>query len=155
MSEGERRFLALALGSRSPSRMHAESQTEPLSSLAEVRWSLLETYALARQEGFAQPVGLVIDFRYPYARQLAEQLLVSKEISPSTHCSVTCMERSALTSLLSQPAPDLAEALRASTDEPGRYVAVLLARKGWLLSGPWQELFTLSPPASARVRRLR
>ena len=33
--------------------MHSESQIEALSCLTDVRWPLLESYALARQEGLS------------------------------------------------------------------------------------------------------
>ena len=61
MSATGGRVLAAARGSRSPSRMLEGSQLEALSCLKDVRWPLLESYALARQEGLVDPVGLVID----------------------------------------------------------------------------------------------
>lgn len=135
--------------------MHSESQLEALSCLKEVRWPLLESYALARQEGLVDPVGLVIDATFPYAQALAQSLLVAKDAIPSKRPTATCMERAVLCGLFATPAPDVAQALRGAKDEPGRWTAVILAQSGWVLTGSWQELFTLDVPKAGRASRQR
>lgn len=135
--------------------MHSESQLEALGCLKDVRWPLLESYALARQEGLVEPVGLVIDPTFAYAQTLAQSLLVAKDASSSTRPTATCMERAVLCGLFTTPAPDVAQALRGGKDEPGRWTAVILARRGWVLTGTWQELFTLELPKIERASRQR
>lgn len=131
--------------------MDMASPVEAMRAIVAVRWPLLESYALARQDGFTEPVGLVIDRNLVYGRELALELLVGQSPSAGPHCSVTCMEKSALTSLLSAPAPELAAMLRGTADEPGRWVTVLLAEQGWVLTGTWQELMMAeSKPSRAR-----
>lgn len=128
------------------------SPVEAMRAIVAVRWPLLESYALARQDGFTEPVGLVMDTSFAYARELALNLLVGQGPSAGPQCSVTCMEKSALMSLLSAPAPELAALLRGTADEPGRWVTVLLSEQGWVLSGTWQELMMAeSKPSRARA----
>jgi hypothetical protein len=135
--------------------MHSESQLEALGCLKDVRWPLLESYALARQEGLVEPVGLVIDASFPYAQALAQSLLVAKDSGSSNRRTTTCMERAVLCGLFATPAPEVAQALRGGKDEPGRWTAVIVARSGWVLTGTWQELFTLELPKAERASRRR
>lgn len=123
--------------------MHSEPQEDALRCLRDVRWQLLESYALARQEGLVEPVGLVIDPGFPYGRGLAQRLLMMKDFGGPKRRSVSCMDRAQLSALFASAAEDIAEALRTLTDEPGRWAAVILAQRGWVLTGTWQELFTL------------
>jgi hypothetical protein len=131
------------------------SQLEALSCLKDVRWPLLESYALARQEGLVDPVGLVIDATFPYAQTLSQSLLVVKDAGASTRRTTTCMERAVLCGVFATPAPDVAQALHRAKDEPGRWTAVILAQNGWVLTGTWQELFTLEVPKAGRASRQR
>ncbi|MGC4092519.1 MAG: hypothetical protein QM756_32505 [Polyangiaceae bacterium] len=133
--------------------MHAQLPEEALRCLRDVRWQLLESFALARQEGLAEPVGFVLDPGFPYARGLGQRLLMLKSAGP-TRRTVTCMERAQLHALFASVAPDVAEALRNVSDEPGRWASVILAQSGWVLTGSWQELFTLEArPTEVRSRR--
>ncbi|MFZ5892104.1 MAG: hypothetical protein ACOY0T_13695 [Myxococcota bacterium] len=133
--------------------MYAELPEEALSLLRDVRWQLLESFALARQEGMAEPVGFVLDPSFPYARGLGQRLLMLKSAGP-TRRTVTCMERSQLNALFVTTAPDITDALREVSDEPGRWAAVILAQRGWVLTGSWQELFTLeAKPNAAKSHR--
>lgn len=131
-----------------------ELPDDALRCLRDVRWQLLESFALARQEGLAEPVGFVLDPGFPYARGLGQRLLMLKSAGP-TRRTVTCMERSQLNGLFASTAPDIAEALRSVTDEPGRWAAVILAQRGWVLTGSWQELFTLQAPSTELQSRRR
>jgi len=135
--------------------MHLVSELSALRCLAAVRWSLLESYALARQEGLTEPVGLVVDRSYPYGAELSRHLLVGQEPSGSSGPSVTCMERATLGSLLASAAPDLCKSLRQHSDEPGKFCAVLVAESGWVLTGTWQDLFTLEAAQSPKASRRR
>jgi hypothetical protein len=131
--------------------MLPEAQQEALRCLREARWRLLESFALARQEGLVDPVGLVIEPGFPYGRGLAQRLLLIADSGARQRPTVTCMERAALASVLTAPAPDIAAALRGFQDEPGRWSAVILARTGSVLTGSWQELFTLETEHSGRA----
>jgi hypothetical protein len=135
--------------------MQSESQLEALSCLKDVRWPLLESYALARQEGLVDPVGLVIDASFPYAQALAQSLMLAKGAGAAARRTATCMERAVLCGLFATPAPAVAQALRGAKDEPGRWTAVILAQSGWVLTGSWQELFTLEVPKTGRASRQR
>lgn len=135
--------------------MFAARQIEALHCLKEVRWRLLESFALARQEGMLDPVGLVIDGKRPFAHRLSEGLLLAADNGAPERVTTTCMERSALASLLSAVAPELSAALRSHSDEPGRWTAVILADQGSVLTGTWQELFTLEIERSGRARAQR
>lgn len=131
--------------------MLPEAQQEALRCLRDARWRLLESFALARQEGLVDPVGLVIEPGFPYGRGLAQRLLLVSDPGARPRPTVTCMERSALAGMLAAPAQDLAATLREYRDEPGRWCAVLLARQGSVLTGTWQELFTLEVESSGRA----
>jgi hypothetical protein len=130
------------------------SPVEAMRAIVSVRWPLLESYALARQDGLAEPVGFVIDRSYSFAKELASQLLVG-HIVESASPSVTCMERGALAGMLTVAAPDLAKLLRGAADQPGRWVALLLAQQGWLLTGTWQELMMAEERSAAEPGRSR
>jgi hypothetical protein len=121
-----------------------------MRAIVSIRWPLLECYALARQDGLVEPVGLVIERAFAYGRDLAPCLLVPGGSSPTPTCSVTCMERSTLAATLAGPAPELAAMLRSARDEPGRWIAVLLADQGWVLNGTWQELMEAVPSSASR-----
>ena len=123
--------------------------SDAFRSLIDVRWRLLETYALARQEGLNEPIGLVADTACPYARQVVQQLLLAPEVSPFGSKFVTCMERAMLISAFKGVSPEISNALETCTDQPGCWVAVLLQDRGLVLWGTWQELIT-SPTAPAR-----
>lgn len=135
--------------------MAMASPVEAMRAIVAVRWPLLESYALARQDGMAEPVGLVIDRQFEYARAMASQLLVAEGAGPSPLRTVTCMERSRLCSLLAAPAPEIAAMLRGAADRPGHWLAVLLAEQGWMLSGTWQELMMAEAGPAARSGRSR
>jgi hypothetical protein len=138
--------------------MQVGSQVDALRYLAEVRWPLLESFALARQEGLADPIGLVIDSAYAYAQSLARTLLVAGDFSGVQQRNVTCMESGTLGNWLVGVAPEIARALRARRDEPGRFTVVLVADRAWVLTGNWQELFTMSaaePSAESAPRSAR
>jgi hypothetical protein len=131
-----------------------EPEREALACLKEVRWRLLESYALARQEGLVEPVGLVIDPSSAYAQSMTQRLLLAKEIGTLRQLTATCMERAVLIGLFSRPSPDIATALKAQLDEPARWTAIILAKRGCVLTGSWQELFTLeAEPERVRGRR--
>jgi len=131
------------------------TQMEALRSVVEVRWRLLESYALARQEGLVEPVGLVIDRSHAFGRELAEHVLVDAHWSNDLGKSVSCLERSSLAGILAAAAPDVATTLRSVRDEPGRWAAVLLAERGLVLTGTWQELMTAAAEPARRVDRSR
>jgi hypothetical protein len=131
------------------------SPVEAMRAIVTVRWPLLESYALARQDGLAEPVGLVIDREHAYARELASQLLVGQNPEGAPGRSVSCMERGALAGMLAVAAPELARLLRGAADEPGRWIAVLLAQQGWLLTGTWQELMMAEERAASERGRSR
>lgn len=106
------------------------------------RWRLLESYALARQEGLAGPVGLVADLRHPRAVQVLRQLTLSPSGPPSDPMYVGCVERGALCSALMPIAPKLAEFLFSHGDEPGAWTALVLQDEEAVLSASWQELIS-------------
>ena len=120
-----------------------------------VRWRLLESYALARQEGLASPIGLVADMRHPRAAQLLRQLL----LSPGTaldNVYAGCVERGALCTALVGSSPQLAEELFSRADEPGSWTALVLQGDAVVLSATWQELISgASVGASVRSRSER
>ncbi len=130
--------------------MHAVSELEALRCLVGVRWALLESYALARQEALVEPVGVVLEPAHAYAAELATRLFLGRDLEPGAQRSVTCMERAALCSCLSAAAPDVVNALHAEADEPGRFCVVVLAQAGWVVTGTWQELFTLEAGEAER-----
>jgi hypothetical protein len=118
-----------------------------------VRWRLLESYALARQEGLASPIGLVADVRHPRAAQLLRQLLLSQAQGPIDHVYAGCVERGALCTALVATSPKLAEQLFARGDEPGSWTALVLQDEEVVLSASWQELISgVSARASVEQR---
>lgn len=137
--------------------MHLVTESEALRCLVSVRWLLLESYALARQEGLVEPIGLVVEAAHPFAAQVAERLLLSRGPASAGQRSVTCMERAVLAAVLASAAPEVGNSLRAHNDEPGRFCVVVLSETGWVLTGSWQELFTLeaSPAKRQPSRRQR
>jgi hypothetical protein len=122
------------------------SPLETLSFIVDVRWPLLESFALARQEGLAEPVGVVVDTSFPYGRSMGEKLLLFSQATPGNTRRATCIERASLTAALREAAPDLVAALRSFRDEPGRFTALVLADRGLIVTGTWQELITGEVP---------
>ena len=106
------------------------------------RWRLLESYALARQEGLAGPVGLVADLRHPRAVQVLRQLTLSPSDPQTDPLYVGCVERGALCSALMPIVPKLAEFLFSHGDEPGAWTALVLQDDEAVLSATWQELIS-------------
>ncbi len=123
----------------------SESHPEAWRCVYGVRWRLLESYALARQEGLASPIGLVADARHARAAQLLRQLLLAHGGTDPIYAG--CVERGALCSALMPIAPKLAEFLFSRADEPGAWTALVLQDEEVVLSASWQELMT---GASAR-----
>lgn len=129
-----------------------------MECVVRVRWPLLESYALARQEGLADPVGLVVDLGCEYARRITEgTLLALPQGLNSIGMRVTCLERTLIEEVLRAAAPRLVAALKAVHDEPGRWRAVVLGERGWVVSGSWQDLISApaSVPREADRRRAR
>jgi hypothetical protein len=119
----------------------SESNPEAWRCVHGVRWRLLESYALARQEGLASPIGLVADMRHPRAAQVLRQLL----LSPGTGADSVyagCVERGALCTALVGHAPRLAEQVFARADEPGCWTALVLLDEAVVLGATWQELIS-------------
>ena len=112
------------------------------------RWRLLESYALARQEGLASPVGLVADLRHPRAVQVLRQLMLSPSTTNADPIYAGCLERGGLCSALMSIAPKLGELLFACGDEAGSWTALVLLNEEVVLSATWQELIS---GTSARV----
>ena len=118
------------------------------------RWRLLESYALARQEGLASPVGLVADLRHPRAVQVLRQLMLSPSTTSVDPLYAGCVERGALCSALMSIAPKLAELLFSRGDEAGSWTALVLLDEEVVLSASWQELISGST-ARANVGQQR
>jgi hypothetical protein len=135
--------------------MPTTSQIEALRLVVEVRWRLLESYALARQEGLVEPVGLVIDTSTAYGREVGQHVLVGASWSNPTSKTVTCMERSVLCGVIAPGAAEVAAVLRDVRDEPGRWATVVLAERGWVLTGTWQELMMAPAESCAKPGRSR
>jgi len=114
---------------------------------------LLESYALARQEGHASPVGLVADLRHPRAVQVLRQLMLAPSTSAADPIYAGCVERGALCSALMHVAPKLAESLFARGDEAGSWTALVLQDEEAVLSATWQELIAGSTPRAPRAPR--
>jgi hypothetical protein len=131
----------------------SESHPEAWRSVHGVRWRLLESYALARQEGLASPVGLVADLRHPRAVQVLRQLTLSPSVSHGEPVYAGCLERGALCSALMSVAPKLAEFLFSHGDEPGAWTALVLQEQEVILSGTWQELISGSGAKSSVSQR--
>lgn len=123
-------------------RVSSESHPEAWRCVHGVRWRLLESYALARQEGLASPIGLVADVRHPRAAQLLRQLLLAQTRGPINHVYAGCVERGALCTALVATSPKLAEQLFARADEPGCWTALVLQDEEVVLSASWQELIS-------------
>ncbi|HYQ27976.1 MAG TPA: hypothetical protein VER04_12180 [Polyangiaceae bacterium] len=122
--------------------MSSESHPEAWRCVHAARWRLLESYALARQEGLASPVGLVADLRYPRAVQVLRQLMLSPSTNSSEPIYAGCVERGALCSALMSITPKLAEHLFACGDEAGSWTALVLREEETVLSATWQELIS-------------
>jgi hypothetical protein len=138
--------------------MSPSSPQGALSFIADVRWQLLESFALARQEGFADPVGLVVDTSFAYGQAVAERLLLTGAATVSgAGRRATCLPRAVLCGALNGAAPELLSALREGEDEPGHFTVVLLAESGLVVTGTWQELITGNAPGkgSLPARHLR
>jgi hypothetical protein len=128
----------------------SESHPEAWRCVHGARWRLLESYALARQEGLASPVGLVADLRYPRAVQVLRQLMLSPSTNSVDPIYAGCVERGALCSALMSIAPKLAELLFSRGDEAGAWTALVLQDEELVLSATWQELIS-GIPARASV----
>jgi len=120
----------------------SESHPEAWRCVHGARWRLLESYALARQEGLASPVGLVADLRHPRAVQVLRQLTLSPGASKTDPVYAGCVERGALCSALMPVAPKLAEFLFSRADEPGTWTALVLQDDEVVLNATWQELIS-------------
>jgi hypothetical protein len=123
----------------------SESHPEAWRCAYNARWRLLESYALARQEGLASPVGLVADVRHPRALQVLRQLLLAPGNTPNAKgdpLHVGCVERGALCSALMPITPQLGEFLFSRADEPGGFTALVLQDEEVVLSASWQELIS-------------
>ncbi len=130
--------------------MLSESHPEAWRCAHGARWRLLESYALARQEGLASPVGLVADLRHPRALQVLRQLLLAPNDPKPDPLYVGCVERGALCSALMPVAPQIVEFLFSRADEPGTWTALVLQDEEVVLSATWQELIS-GTAASASV----
>jgi hypothetical protein len=119
----------------------SESHPEAWRCVHGVRWRLLESYALARQEGLASPIGLVADMRHPRAAQVLRQLLLSPGAALD-HVYAGCVERGALCTALVGSSPQLAEEVFSRADEPGSWTALVLGAEELVLSATWQELIS-------------
>lgn len=120
----------------------SETNPEAWRCVHTVRWRLLESYALARQEGLASPVGLVANLRHPRAVQVLRQLMLAGATSTSEPVYAGCVERGALCSALMPVAPRLAELLFSHSDEPGTWTALVLQDDETVLRATWQELIS-------------
>jgi hypothetical protein len=123
-------------------RVLSESHPEAWRCVHGARWRLLESYALARQEGLASPVGLVADLRYPRAVQVLRQLMLAPDTTGNEPLYAGCVERGALCAALMSIAPKLAELLFARGDEAGCWTALVLQDEEAVLSATWQELIS-------------
>jgi hypothetical protein len=133
--------------------MSSSSPLEALRFIVDVRWQLLESFALARQEGLVEPVGLVIDSSFPYGRAAGEKLLLSGAPISGSGRRATCLPRASLCGALHGAAPDLLPALREGNDEPGHFTVVVLAEEGLVVTGTWQDLITGSASKSSEKSR--
>lgn len=134
----------------------SESHPEAWRCAHGARWRLLESYALARQEGLASPVGLVADIRHPRALQVLRQLLLLPSNPPNSKGDplyVGCVERGALCSALMPIAPQLVEFLFSRADEPGGWSALILLDEEVILSASWQELISGNGPSASVGKR--
>ena len=122
--------------------MNSDSHPKAWRCVHSARWRLLESYALARQEGLASPVGLVADLGCPRAVQILRQLLLAPGSGKVDPVYAGCVERGALCSALVQITPQLVEYLFSRADEPGSWTALVLQDEEVVLSGSWQELIS-------------
>jgi hypothetical protein len=120
----------------------SESHPEAWLCVHGARWRLLESYALARQEGLASPVGLVADLRHPRAVQVLRQLMLAPSTTHADPIYAGCLERGALCAALMSIAPKSAELLFACGDEAGSWTALVLQEDEVVLSATWQELIS-------------
>ncbi|HVJ16017.1 MAG TPA: hypothetical protein VM686_11315 [Polyangiaceae bacterium] len=140
--------------------MSSSSSLEALRCIVDVRWRLLESFALARQERMTDPVGLVVDAGFPYGRAAAESLLFVGAPIAGAGRRATCLPRAVLCGALHGPAAELAPALRDGSDEPGHFTVVVLAEEGLVVTGTWQDLITGDVPGkntqpAHNVRRIK
>ena len=119
----------------------SEANPEAWRCVHGVRWRLLESYALARQEGLASPIGLVADLRHPRAAQVLRQLLLPPN-GGADSVYAGCVERGALCTALVGHSPKLAEQVFGRADEPGSWTALVLLGEELVLGGTWQELIS-------------
>ena len=132
----------------------SESHPEAWRCVHGARWRLLESYALARHEGLARPIGLVVDTRAPRAVQLFRQLMLNPG-SVVDSLQVSCVERGALCSALASSNTALAQDLFARGDEPGTWTALVLGTEELVLSATWQELISGAAPRASMRQRSR
>jgi hypothetical protein len=135
--------------------MSSSSPLETLRFIVDLRWQLLESFALARQEGLSDPVGLVIDTAFAYGRAAAERLLLSGAPSLGSGRRATCLPRAELCSALHHAAPELTSLLRDGSDEPGHFTVVVLTEQGLVVTGTWQELISGESGVKPRSRHVR
>jgi hypothetical protein len=140
--------------------MSSSSPLEALRCIVDVRWQLLESFALARQEGLTDPVGLVIDPGFPYGSAAAQSLLLLGGALSGMGRRATCLPRAVLCGALHGPAAELVPALRDGSDEPGYFTIIVLAESGLLVSGTWQDLITGEVPGkraqpARHIRRMK
>ena len=133
-------------------RVSSESHPEAWRCAHGARWRLLESYALARQEGLASPVGLVADLRHARAVQVLRQLMLSPSTTSLDPIYAGCVERGALCSALMPIAPKLAELLFSRGDEAGSWTALVLQDEEVVLSASWQELISGSSARASGER---
>ena len=131
----------------------SESHPEAWRCVHGARWRLLESYALARQEGLASPVGLVADLRHPRAVHVLRQLTLSPAAAKTDPVYAGCVERGALCSALMPIAPKLGELLFSRGDEAGSWTALVLQDEEVVLSATWQELISGSAPKARGIAK--
>jgi hypothetical protein len=132
-----------------------DARSEAWRSVHSVRWRLLESYALARQERLASPIGLVADMSRPRATHWLRRLLLASAPASDTDIFAGCVERGALCTALVASLPKLAEQLFACGDEPGLWTALVLSDEEVVLRGSWQELISGSVAARLPARQQR
>lgn len=132
------------------------SPSSPLGALrfiVDLRWQLLESFALARQEGLADPVGLVVDTSFAVGRAAAERLLLTGTLpAGGAGRRATCLPRAVLCGALRSVAPELVPELREGPDEPGHFTAVVLSEQALVVSATWQDLITGEIPGKSSRR---
>jgi len=133
--------------------VNSESHPEAWRCVHGARWRLLESYALARQEGLASPVGLVADLRHARAVQVLRQLMLSPSTTSVDPLYAGCVERGALCSALMSIAPKLGELLFSRGDEAGSWTALVLQHEEVVLSATWQELISGAAGRASAAQR--